>query len=174
NRRTRATETFENPLAPAFRMVGGCPYQGGLALLMRPARGNLPAQIVRWVSAKRLLTLTSLPEDVPLPPPIWLRFHRQRNSWLCAYRGVQINGEVPKTSLYEYSDQTGQLLREIPELAGAALGSGGALYVGGAGASSEGVVRVAPPEGLDSQRWLLVGVDAKERLYWYSQERTGR
>jgi hypothetical protein len=172
--RSRKGETLKNPLAPTYRMVGGCSHNGGLATLMSHTQSKQPDMVVKLCSKGQPLSTLTLEEAVELAPPVWLRFHPVRKSWLCTHRGFQLRGGVYPTTLFEYSAQTGKRLRTIENLTGVALSSSGMLYLSGDVVASEGVVPVKPPRGTDSKQWLLVGVDAQERLYWYFQERSGR
>lgn len=170
----RTEKTLKNPFAPEFRMAGGCFHAGALTVLMRRARGRQPDKIVRLSSSGRWSSVLTLSESVEVASPTWFRFYPARNSWLCTFPNIMFDGTVSRVNLFEYSSQTGERLRVIENITGVALTPSGRLYVSGVGAAPSDAVPVAPPSELDSSRWLLVGADRWERLYWYSQERAGR
>jgi hypothetical protein len=172
--RSRKFETLKNPLAPTYRMVGGCFHDGNLTVLMSHPRSKQPDKIVKLSPTGQPLSTLTPEEAVELAPPVWLRFHPARKSWLCTHYGFHLRGGVYPTTLFEYSAQTGKRVRAIENLTGVALSSSGVLYLSGDVVASEGIVPVKPPSGMDSEQWLLVGIDAQNRLYWYSQERSGR
>jgi hypothetical protein len=171
NLRTNQTMGFHNPLAPTFHIVGGCPtvrQSGHLAVLMVAAKQ--PSQVVQLDRDAKVRSVFSLAEDIPFVPPIWFRLVPSRGSYLCSHRHFQLNGLVGESQLREYSMRTGECIQTIEGVTGVALGQDGTVYVSGKGSVGGGIVRVEPPRGLDSQRWLLIGVDSLGRLYWYGQE----
>lgn len=155
-------------------MCGGCSSGKDLAVLVKAAQAKEPSRIVLLTRDLRRLHSLSLEEEVPLPPPVWLQFLPSEKSWLCAHRGFLLNGAVGESVLLQYCARTGKRLQTVGNVAGVAFSQSAGVYVSGRVDAPQGMVRVSPPEGFDPQRWLLVGVDAKRRLYWCSVERAGR
>lgn len=67
--------------------------------------------------------------------------------------------------LCEYT-LSGVLKREWKGVTGCAVSRAGRIYVSGHPQPSSDVISVAPPRGLKTDDWQLVGIDDHDRLYW--------
>jgi hypothetical protein len=174
--RTKQSKWFQNPFASAFYPVGGCPATSGQSqdLIILLTASKRPAQVAHLSREMKVLSVLPLEGEVPFVPPTWIRVAPLRGSYLCSHRHFKLNGLVSEGQLNEYSMRTGERVQIVEGVTGAAIGQDGVVYVSGGATGGRGVEPVNPPRGLDPQRWLLVGVDSLQRLYWYSQVRDGR